>query len=107
MIHVDFEQQCMPNRNWRWNTVSHLTCDPTDDLEPLHRFAVGIGLKRAWFQPAGAGIMPHYDLTPGKRIQAVLAGAHELLERRAVYEVIQAWRAFLEAPKPGQLALAL
>lgn len=95
MIQVDFQQDCVPNRRWRWNTVSHLSCDPTDDLDALHRFAAGIGLKRSWFQPRG-GIMPHYDLSPGMRQQALRAGANELTTREAVVDLIKAWRAFQE-----------
>lgn len=91
MIYVDFQQSCLPNPRWRWNTVSHLSCDPTGDLEPLHRFAAGIGLKRRWFQPRG-GIMPHYDLSPGMRAAALRAGATELPNREAVVAVIRAWR---------------
>lgn len=50
----------------------------TDDyspagLESLHRFAEGIGMRRSWFQDDE--IMPHYDLTPSKRILAVKRGA--------------------------------
>jgi len=49
----------------------HLICD--GDLEELHRFAQHIGLKREWFQRSR---VPHYDLTPRKRAQAIAAGAH-------------------------------
>lgn len=106
MIYVDFQQDCVPNRRWNWTTVSHLTCDPTDDLAPLHRFAESIGLKRSWFQPRG-GIMPHYDLTPGKRQQALKAGANELQDRPAVVALIHAWRAFQAAKKTNQFNLAI
>lgn len=53
----------------RW---CHLICD--GDLEELHKFAKSIGLRREWFQ---ASSVPHYDLTPGKRAQAVKKGAIE------------------------------
>ncbi len=104
MIHVDFLQDCIPNKRWPWPTVAHLTCDPTDDLDALHKFAAAIGLKRSWFQPRG-GIMPHYDLTVGKRHQAIQAGAHELQTREAVVAVINAWRAFQAAKKSKQTDL--
>jgi hypothetical protein len=42
-------------------------------LEELHAFAAGIGLRRPWFQNRRG--LPHYDLTPGARGRAVLAGA--------------------------------
>lgn len=51
----------------------HLTADSLDEL---HQFAQSIGLKRAWFQPHS--VMPHYDLTPGKRAIAVRNGAIEI-----------------------------
>lgn len=47
----------------------HLTADT---VEELHAFAARIGLRRAWFQN---GRVPHYDLTPGRREDAELAGA--------------------------------
>jgi hypothetical protein len=49
----------------------HLTTD--GDLEELHAFAERIGLRRSWFQQHK--VMPHYDLTPNKRAQALRAGA--------------------------------
>lgn len=98
MIYVDFQQPCVPNRWWRWPSVSHLTCDPADDLKELHEFAAGIGLKRGWFQPRG-GIMPHYDLTPGKRAAALAAGAEQLFTREDVVAKINAWRQWQAAKK--------
>lgn len=50
----------------------HLSADSTEEL---HEFATRLGLKRAWFQ---GGRMPHYDLTPNKRRQAVQLGAIEM-----------------------------
>ena len=93
MIYVDYQQGCERNERWRWDTVSHLSCDPTDDLEPLHRFAAGLGLQRSWFQPRG-GIMPHYDLSPTKRLMALQRGATELGDNKAIVAVIRAWRTF-------------
>lgn len=49
----------------------HLTTDGA--LDDLHAFAARIGLRRAWFQ--AHSLAPHYDLTPGKRAEAILAGA--------------------------------
>lgn len=84
MVFVDKNMACIPNRKWRWATVCHLWCD--GDLEELHAFAQGIGLKRSWFQPRDGdikhrGLEPwqraHYDLTPGMRQKALQAGASE------------------------------
>lgn len=49
----------------------HMATD--GDLEELHRLAERIGLKRAWFQAHRS--VPHYDLTPNKRMAALRAGA--------------------------------
>jgi ribA/ribD-fused uncharacterized protein len=55
----------------RW---CHLIADTDDEL---HMFAARIGLRRAWAQQPGTA-WSHYDLTPGKRAQAVAAGAVEI-----------------------------
>lgn len=57
----------------------HLFCD--GDLDKLHAFAKEIGLKREWFQSKN---VPHYDLTEGKRKQAIATGAIELSREAAV-----------------------
>jgi hypothetical protein len=52
---------------------SHLTTDdPTG--EELHALARRIGLLRIWFQEPKHSL-PHYDVTDGKRAQAIRAGA--------------------------------
>lgn len=51
----------------RW---CHMTADT---VEELHAMADRIGLRRAWFQNKDGRL--HYDLTPGKRMQAVRHGA--------------------------------
>lgn len=55
----------------RW---SHLTADTKDEL---HAFARSIGLQRAWFQDKPNGHW-HYDVTDGKRNQAIFKGAVEI-----------------------------
>lgn len=52
----------------------HLTTD--GDIEDLHEFASRLGLKRSWFQDHAT--LPHYDLTPNKRYQALRLGATEV-----------------------------
>lgn len=51
----------------------HMTCD--GDLEELHRMAERIGLRRSYFQDHY--LLPHYDLTPRKRLLALTLGAQE------------------------------
>lgn len=44
-----------------------------DTLEELHALARKIGLRRGWFQTHHR--LPHYDLTPRRRVLALKAGA--------------------------------
>ena len=59
---------------WRFGRSCHLL--PEDHspyaLAELHRFALSLGLRTAWFQP---GRWPHYDLTASKRDLAIRQGA--------------------------------
>lgn len=56
----------------------HMTVDgeTAAHLGALHAMAAKIGMKRAWFQDVA--VMPHYDLTPGRRAAALRAGAVEV-----------------------------
>lgn len=66
----------------RW---SHLFSSEIDQAE-LHEFARRIGLKRSWFQVGRQLMHPdqhdpvldHYDVTAGKRQEAVAGGAVEV-----------------------------
>ena len=53
--------------------------------------------------------MPHYDLTPTKRLQALQRGANELQDNQSIVTVIKAWRAFQASKKaiPTHCQLAL
>lgn len=70
----------------------HLFTDELD-LVSLHALAQKIGLKRAWFQDKKS--IPHYDLTPSRRVKAVQAGAIEISWREAV-TIINTRRALLK-----------
>lgn len=82
MIYVDNAriQARVQNINARW---SHLTADTEAELLD---FAVGIGLRREWFQTCKKQCSRegepcphwHFDVTDGKRAQAVKAGAQEI-----------------------------
>lgn len=54
----------------KWSGGGHMLAN---NLTDLHKMAERIGLKRSWFQ--GTGTFPHYDLTQGKRAQALKVGA--------------------------------
>jgi DNA-binding transcriptional regulator YdaS (Cro superfamily) len=65
------------------STLCHLTADTQEEL---HAFAAQLGLKRSYFQPGksiGGRPSPfwHYDVTAGKRLQAVKLGAVEIASR--------------------------
>ena len=79
----------------RW---SHLTAD---DKEELHAFAVRLGLRRSYFQTCKANRLRcppqtcphwHYDVTEGKREQALQLGALQI-DNRKWGEIIAARRA--------------
>lgn len=57
---------------WRGKLWCHLF---SDDLEQLHAFARRLGLQRSWFQEPPRASWRHYDITSGKRVQALLLGA--------------------------------
>jgi hypothetical protein len=59
---------------WPYGAVSHLYADTPDEL---HAFARLLGFRREWCsdrtQPGS--LLLHYDLSPRKRLEAVLLGA--------------------------------
>jgi hypothetical protein len=59
-------------------------------MDALHTLAERIGLKRSWFQEHP--LLPHYDLTPGKRKEAIAAGA-EAISFNRLSGLIQARKA--------------
>ena len=64
---------------------SHLICSPFDHPDELHQFAGRIGLARRWYQGPPAHQWPtwHYDVTSGKRQQALNAGAVPITWKQA------------------------
>lgn len=54
-----------------------------DTLAELHMMASWIGIKRQWFQCPPKVLLPHYDISLGKRALAVSYGAIEI-DRREV-----------------------
>jgi len=85
-VYVDSLMPCPTNPNWRWNESCHLFADTLDEL---HLFATGLGMKLEWFQEDSS--LPHYDLTPGKRKQAVAKGAIEA-SRKTLIEYVHKQR---------------
>jgi hypothetical protein len=76
---VDFEKATMTvyvdnmKMPWRGMIMSHMMAD---ELDELHEMAARIGMKLEWFQGEGHSI-PHYDVSEGKRQQAIRLGAVE------------------------------
>lgn len=61
---------------WSLGQSCHMLADTEQEL---HEFAITkLGFKRSWFQSGDDHTLPHYDLTKGKRFQAVKAGAIEI-----------------------------
>jgi hypothetical protein len=79
MVYVDTLKPCLPNARWPWRHSAHLFADSEGEL---HRFAAAIGLQRSWFQRHNR--LDHYDLTYGKRRQAVTKGAVEVTDKELV-----------------------
>jgi hypothetical protein len=87
----------------RW---SHLFADTPEEL---HAFAAKLGLRRSYFQPGrprGDGSPSrhwHYDLTAGKRAQAIRFGAQPVTSREAI-EIIAAREARAEQARVADQA---
>lgn len=60
--------------NWRYGRSCHLLPETHTSaaMTELHEFASRLGMKQAWFQNVR---WPHYDLTAGKRVEALKLGA--------------------------------
>jgi len=87
-IYVDHLFSTCPTKRWPYNAACHLFTDYGNE-EELHRFASKLGLKRIWFQRNVS--LDHYDLTAGKRAEAIRLGAIEA-SREKVVEVIKVKR---------------
>lgn len=78
-VYVDPMRPCRSSRRWPWPEACHLTADSVSELDA---FAGRLGLRPVWLQMGGP--VPHYDLTRGKRAQAITAGALEETTRAFV-----------------------
>jgi len=93
-IMVDRMSPCKPNSRWRYAKSCHLFM-AAPNLEALHTFAEGLGLKRPWLQQ---GSMPHYDLTESKQRLALEMGA-VLVDGHVVVAVMRNWQRMCTKPK--------
>jgi len=73
-VYVDKLMSSLKSKVWRHTAACHMVADTEEEL---FHFAQSIGLRRCWYQVSKGGL-GHYDLTSGKRKQAVKAGAVEI-----------------------------
>ena len=71
----------------RGNVWCHMASDDAD-LAELHQMAKAIGLRRDWLHD---GSIPHYDLTPSKRLMAIKLGAVPI-DTTDMVRLMQAYR---------------
>jgi len=90
VIYVDDSGIPASVRNGRVTHTSRWSHLFADDQDELHAFAGRLGLRRSYFQPGkprGDGspsILWHYDVTEGKRQQAIRLGATPVTWRDSV-----------------------
>lgn len=77
-IYVDNLFSTAVTKVWPYKFACHLF---GNDRHKLHDFAFSLGLQPRWFQNHPQH--PHYDLTQGKRRQAIAKGAIELTDEQA------------------------
>lgn len=86
--------------------------DTDNDVEALCRFATTkLGMRADWLQFSANGIFPHFDLTPQKRLRAILSGAMPITNRRAAEisaEQVRTGRQFAQSdPRYGKRIMAV
>lgn len=75
-VYVDPLFETAHNPNWPYDEACHMMADSIDEL---NKFAIGkLKLKAGWIQVTS---IVHYDLTKGKRFQAIKHGAIEVDDR--------------------------
>ena len=89
-----------PTSGWPYEQACHLLCLPGEEVE-LHTIAGRLGLRPTWFQRRP---IPHYNLTEGKRHQAIRQGA-SAIDAAAERDVVRRWREHQinqASPRPGR-----
>lgn len=97
-VYVDW----LVDNGWKLGRNCHMMTDDLDTFADLHAMALRIGMRPHWFQMDV--ILPHYDLTEGKRRRAIAAGAIAIDNRACWREVImpikRAWGERMRVPAP-------
>lgn len=76
MVFVDGLLEWPKTAMWPFGYVTHMTTDDLSLVE-LHTMADLLKLRRIWFQASPPHRIPHYDLSPGKRAEALRLGARD------------------------------
>ena len=84
-VYVDF----LIDYGWKYGPSCHMMAD---EMEELFLFAESIGLKRSWLDDKAGSLVPHFDLTRGKRELALKKGAIEITDRKTLAEIIDRLR---------------
>lgn len=82
-VYVDELNVCVKSRKWPYSHSCHLVAD---SVAELHYFAGRMMLKPSWFQDQS--VLPHYDLTKGRRMLAIKLGALEI-DRESLGELMK------------------
>ena len=95
-VYVDDLMQCLRSARWPYSESCHMIADSDSELL---EFAVRLGLKPQWIQRFPRRLT-HFDLTKGKRAQAVAMGALEMNRDDFVARVRAARAADTVTPPP-------
>lgn len=91
-VYVDQLFPTAKSAKWPFLEACHLLTD--GPIQELHAFAAKLQLREAWFQ--GHHVNPrlhHYDLTRGKRFQALKLGAVEINDGQQFLAIINGTKA--------------
>ena len=84
-IYVDDMRTPYQMKRWpfRKMLMSHMFCDPVENVEELHEMADMIGVSRQWFQWLKKQF-PHYGICQSKKALAIKYGAVETTRQEMV-----------------------
>lgn len=89
-VYVDplFDTTNLRSSKWRYTQSCHMTADCHGELMQM---AGWLALSPAWLQHPGRP-SEHFDLTKGKRWQAIALGAIEITKEEAVKQLMKTIR---------------
>ncbi len=78
-VYVDDLRSVVINPRWPYPQACHLF---SNNRHELHDLAFKLDLQSRWFQ--NKPHFPHYDLTKGKRYQALMLGVVEVTDKQVM-----------------------